>query len=334
VALPGDLEAERWGLSEEDFDALAGLVDGVYHCGARVNFTYPYAALKAGNVGSTREGLRLAGHIRTKPLHLVSSTAAISALGIQRTNGRDSDEPDGPVVWEDAEYPTCDGLFTGYGGTKWVAEQHVLEARRRGIPVNLYRPGTLAGDSRTGYGNPRDMIWNMMKSCLQIGAVPEDTQRATCLDVTPVNYVAAAIVHLSLQPERIGGTFHFPNPRPLSWDEVYDFARAYGYPVETVPFEEWDARLTAALSEGSDNALAPFAPLLAWGRAGARTASAPLPRDPRFDDQRTRAGLNGSGIACPPLDEDLLRTLFDWLVGTGFLPEPPEPPGPKTERLE
>lgn len=317
VALPGDLEKERWGLSEEGFDALAGLVDGVYHCGAWVNFTYPYAALKAANVGSTREALRLAGHVRTKPLHLVSSTAAVSALGVQTSNGDD------PVVWEDAEYPTYRGLFTGYGGTKWVAEQHVLEARRRGIPVNLYRPGTLAGDSRTGYGNPRDMIWNMMKGCLQIGAVPEDTQRSTWLDVTPVNYVAAAIVHLSLQPERLGGNFHFTNPRPLPWDDVYAFARAYGYPVRTVPFAEWDALLAQDLSEDSENALAPFAPLLAWGRAGAASSSnAPLPKDPRFDDTKTRAGLEGSGIACPPLDEHLLRTLFDWLVGTGFLPRP------------
>jgi hypothetical protein len=103
---------------------------------------------------------------------------------------------------------------------------------------------------------------------------------------------------------------------------VYEFARAYGYAVETVPFEEWDARLAAALSNGSDNALAPFAPLLAWGRAGASSSNTPLPRDPRFDDTRTRAGLEGSGIACPPLDDDLLRTLFDWLVGTGFLPRP------------
>jgi amino acid adenylation domain-containing protein/thioester reductase-like protein len=323
VAVPGDLEQERWGLSEEDFTRLAGLADAIYHCGAWVNFTYPYAALKAANVGSTREALRLAGHVRTKPLHLVSSTAAVSALGVTQTTGSTN-----PVVWEDEEYPTYRGLFTGYGSTKWVAEQHVLEARRRGIPVNIYRPGTLAGDSRTGFGNPRDMIWNMMKSCIQIGAVPEDPQRATSLDVTPVNYVAAAIVHLSLQPERIGGTFHFPNPRPLPWDEVYDFARAYGYTIQTVPFEEWDARLAAALGAGAgdaENALAPFAPLIAWGRAGARSASGPptqIPREPRFDDRRTRAGLEGSGIVCPPLGEDLLRTLFDWLVGTGFLPKP------------
>ncbi|HSG40738.1 MAG TPA: acyltransferase domain-containing protein, partial [Thermoanaerobaculia bacterium] len=77
VAVPGDLGDPRFGLSAEAFDALAARIDAVYHCGAWVNFTYPYKVLKPANVLGTVESLRLAGRIRTKPLHFVSSITAV-----------------------------------------------------------------------------------------------------------------------------------------------------------------------------------------------------------------------------------------------------------------
>ena len=36
------------------------------------------------------------------------------------------------------------------GQSKWVAERLLLEARRRGVPVNVVRPGYIVGSSLTG----------------------------------------------------------------------------------------------------------------------------------------------------------------------------------------
>ena len=303
VTVQGDLEQPRFGLSEDAFSELAERVDAIHHCGAWVNFTYPYKALKAANVTATEEALRLGGLRRAKPVHFISSIAAVSPLGAEG------------VVMEDEDYPTTEGLFAGYGPTKWVSERLVTQGRERGIPGNLYRPGVLAGDSRTGYGNTQDMVWNLIKGAIQLGAAPE---HGYTLDVAPVDYVAAAIVRLSLQPGCLNRTFHFPNPRPLPWREVYDFARSYGYPLRRVSFADWIAKLQAAIRRGADNALAPFAPLLTDESA----ANAEQPEELRWDDRNTRAGLEGSGIACPPLDAGLLTTWFDHFVRSGFLPPP------------
>jgi len=305
VAVPGDLEQPRWGLSEEAFSALGNCVDAVYHCGAWVNFTYPYKALKAANVTATEEALRLGSLRLTKPVHFISSIAAVSPLGV---------EGDEPVVLEDADYPTTEGLFAGYGPTKWVSERLAVQARERGIPANVYRPGVLAGDSRTGYGNTQDLVWNLIKGSIQLGAAPEYD---SALDVAPVDYVAAAIVRLSLQPERLNRTFHFPNPCPLPWPRVYDFAREYGYELRRLSAKDWETELKAAIRGGADNALAPFAPLLEGNDAAAEQ-----PRELRWDDRNTRAGLEGSGIACPELGPELLATWFDYFVRSGFLPPP------------
>jgi L-aminoadipate-semialdehyde dehydrogenase len=41
-------------------------------------------------------------------------------------------------------------LPTGYGQTKWVSEQLVMEAGRRGLRGAIVRPGYIVGDSVTG----------------------------------------------------------------------------------------------------------------------------------------------------------------------------------------
>jgi hypothetical protein len=44
--------------------------------------------------------------------------------------------------------------------------------------------------------------------------------------------------------------------------------------------------------------------------------------EPRYDMVNTRRGLEGSGIACPPVDEALLRVYLDAFVAMGWLPAP------------
>jgi thioester reductase-like protein len=303
LAIPGDLEKPLWGLSEEAFDDLADHMDAVYHCGAWVNFTYPYKALKAANVTATEDAIRLAGRKRTKPLHFISSIAAVSPAGM---------EGDG-LVYEDRAYPVTEGLFGGYGQTKWVGEGLVRLGRERGIPGNIYRPGVVSGDSENGAGNTSDLVWNIIRGSIQLGAAPEHPFH---MDVAPVDYIAAAVVHLSLQPDLLDRTFHFPNPAPLPWRRVFDFAESYGYPLRRLPLLDWQREVVAVAERDPGHALAPFASLFAVGE---ETAAAGEQPELRFDGTNTARGLEGSGIVCPPVDERLLRTYFDAFVRSGFL---------------
>ena len=54
------------GLTDDEFHGLAATTDAVYHCGALVNFLYPYSYLKDTNVLGTQEIIRLATN-RTAP---------------------------------------------------------------------------------------------------------------------------------------------------------------------------------------------------------------------------------------------------------------------------
>jgi phthiocerol/phenolphthiocerol synthesis type-I polyketide synthase E len=310
LALPGDLGQPSWGLSEAVFRDLAERVGAIYHSGAWVNFTYPYAALEPANVEGTRTALRLASLGRPKAIHFIS-TLAVFAPG--------SLSPEG-IGCEDSPLASPEGLASGYGQSKWVAEKLLAAARERGFEVAVYRPGPIGGDSRRGVGNPKDLIWAFLKGCLQLGAAPAID---SSFDVAPVDYVTGAVAALSSSPDNRGKSFHLFNPRPVPWREVFAFARSLGYPLRELPWAAWLQELRQAIRASSpasspENALAPFWPLLVAESAGQGSQSLV---EWRFDDRNTREALAGTPVACPPAG-DLLAVYFTFLIESGFLPPP------------
>jgi phthiocerol/phenolphthiocerol synthesis type-I polyketide synthase E len=319
LAIAGDLAEPRFGLSEEAFRDLAQRVDLIYHCGAWVNFNYPYKLLKPANVLGTVEALRLAALGRAKPLHFISSIAA--------TPEGDYGFREHPVVYENEDSDSIEGLFGGYGETKWVCERLIRIARSRGLPVTIYRPGVLSGHSQTGIGNTRDMVWSVIKSCIQMGVHPADEHR---LGVTPVDYVASAIVHLSLDARNADRLFQLPHPNLPTNQQVYKVVRSYGYPLEPIPYRDWLERVMEVARVDSGNALSPFVGVAENYDKLAEKATIEG-EDGRlkeivFDGTNTRNGLAGSGIVCPDLNEELIARYLDVFVRTGFYPPPPAEP--------
>jgi len=321
VPVAGDLGAPLLGLPADAFAALAASVEAVYHAGARVNFTYPYSELRAANVGGTVELLRLAALGGGRPIHFVSSLAVFAAGSFTAEH----------VGLEDSDLPATHGLFSGYPQTKWVAEKILGLARERGLRSAVFRPGVIGGDSRTGIGNPRDLIWAFVKACLQLGVAPEMEGR---FDPVPVDFVSRAIVELSLRGESLDRAFHFVNPRPVSWRELFAFAATLGYPLRTVSPEAWNRALEDAVrtgvGSGRDNALVSFWPLLGRGSRATPAAEEIVPAavserpDWRFDQRNTVAGLAGSAVVCPPVDGALLGVYFRHFLDSGFFPSPAE----------
>jgi amino acid adenylation domain-containing protein/thioester reductase-like protein len=304
VPVCGDLAQPLLGLSAREFAWLAEKIDSLYHCGAWVNFTYPYQILKASNVLGTQEVLRLAGQAGA-PVHFIS-TLGVFALKQYPAHTR---------LREQTPLQESYGLEDGYTQSKWVAEKMLELARSRGCTVSIYRPGTISGHSQTGIGNTTDLVWAILKGCIQLGSAPE---LEWPINLVPVDYVSQAIIHLSLQQERPAETFHFFHTQTLCWNRLVQQARSFGYSLHPLPFARWREEMLAELGRpAADNALQPFLPLLAkWRVDGA--AQAPV----MFDDQQTQAGLRGSAITRPDLDERLLETYLSYFVRSGFLPAP------------
>ena len=318
IPVLGDLSMPLLGLSEEEFGSLASKIDTIYHNGALVNFTYPYATLKAANVLGTQEVLRLASQIKLKPVHFISTIGVVgSTTGVIAS----VDGSEVKIIKEQDSLPRADELSSGYTQSKWVAEKLVTIARDRGFPITIYRPGRISGDSKTGVCNPDDHTFRTIRGCIQLKSVPD---RNSMVGVIPVDYTSQAIVHLSRQKESLGKVFHLVNSHPAHWSEIITWIHSFGYPLEPVPYDIWRAKLLDAAGRSQENALTPLVPIFTQ-QASTSVHPTESPKQisnlaaQHFDCQNTLTGLAGTSIACPPVDRQLFSTYFSYLIRSGFL---------------
>ena len=295
----GELSRPRFGLDARTYARLTDECDAAMHLAAHVNFIYPYRALKAANVDGTHEVVRFCFTGRAKPLHHVS-TAAIWPMGSTFRPFREDDDINHGVR-----------LNIGYDDSKWAAEQVVLEARERGLPVTIYRPGEVAGHSVTGRCALDHFMWAIVKGSIQMEAFSE---MKSPLDIAPIDYIAAAIAVLSADPRATGGTYHLNNPRPGDPDDIHAILREYGYSFAIQPFDEWVEKLLTS-EQLLENALYPFAAIL-------EEFEDENMQLPTCDTTHAQTALAGTGVVCPPVGASLMRKYLDYLVDVGYLNPP------------
>ncbi|MFG2877699.1 type I polyketide synthase [Streptomyces sp. NPDC048337] len=293
----GDLGEERLGLSEEEFDTLARMVDVVYHNGAKVHWLEPYTALRAANVTGTEEVLRLAARHRTVPVHYVSTVGVFDGVREEGVPLKVTD-PTGPA----------EALPSGYLQSKWVAEQLIGLARDRGLPVSVYRVDVISGDTENGACQTRDFVWLSLKGILQAGAVPVGVGGR--FHLLPVDYVSAAIIGLSGRGGTVGRTFHLFNQSSLSLEQSVGHLRSLGYELAEKDWSDWKGSVQA----DRDNALQPL--LHAFEMMTSDTDAF----YPPIDTSETERDLAESGIVCPPLTEGLFARYVRFFVEVGHFP--------------
>ena len=301
IPVLGDLSKPLLGLFSNEFNSLAERIDAIYHNGAWVHHSSDYYTLKAANVLGTQEILRLACQTKTKPLHFISTTSVFGSdreLTLIKETDNLGDRP-----------PNSNG----YVQSKWVAEKLVNVAASRGLPVSIYRPGRISGDSKTGVFNPNDLLYKLIIGCIQLGSIAEDNES---FDLAPVDYVSQAIVCLSKQPESLGKAFNLVNPHPLSSISIIKSIRSFGYSIQQITYEQWHAKL---MQIAKDNPEHPLYPLVAFFPVRELPEATSNSGAIAFDCQNTLQGLAGTSIACPPIDEKVLHTYFSYLIQSGIL---------------
>lgn len=302
--VPGNLARNRLGLSPEAFDDLASRVQVIVHAAATVNLVYPYAALRNANVGGTREILRLAAR-GGATVHHVSTNGVLPPS---------SDGWSEEAMLDIVAVP--DKLADGYGQTKWVAETLVYEAGRRGIPVRVYRPGTISGHSVTGSTNTYDLLNAIIVESLHLGFRPEVD--GWLAEMTPVDFVSKAIVALASHPDPDQRLYHVGDPKPVTANSVFDSLAALGYPTEKLPWDDWVALWTERRgARGGDD---PFTVDIL--RGGMPTVDT-LRCVTVLNDAATGPALAQCGLQRPKIDAALWETYTRHFYARGWLPRPP-----------
>lgn len=186
----GDLSQPELGLANPDCLEAVG---SVLHCAAQVDLVRDYASLFAANVQALSAIAALG-----RPLHYISTLSVLVAA-----------DPRPEQIAETDDLSAASQIHGGYAQSKWAAEAWL---RRQTLPIWIYRPGLITGDSQRGNSPERDWLRWLISGLLELGCLPDLSKSPLAVDITPVDYAARGIISLMQAP---AGTHHIANPQPL-----------------------------------------------------------------------------------------------------------------------
>jgi thioester reductase-like protein len=205
-----DLSRPQLGLDSRTWRKLASTTGVVVHNAAAVDYLADYGTLRPHNVEGTRELIRLSTDSCPKEFHHISSTVIFGWT------------PKGTLYESDCN-SAMEHLDFGYAQSKWVAEQIVFDAQRRGLFVRVYRPSFItASHSGVASGNdivirllafmikyrlavrahnqisflPADLVADHMASMLECREIPDSTLHMVADDYCSMVDVAQCITRL------------------------------------------------------------------------------------------------------------------------------------------
>lgn len=308
VLLEGDLCRPKLGLDACDRKWIAGHCDAVLHGAAAMKFRSDDEGEPARtNVEGVRHVLELCREAGIRKFHHVS-TAYVCGLR------------QGRVL--ETELDLGQQLGNVYEESKLEGEKLVRAADFFDV-LTVYRPASVVGDSRTGHTTS----YHGFYLPIQLGAamankVPTDEMgervfKELGLDgsegknFVPVDWVAAAIVHLVTHPEHHGKTYHLTSPDPVPVRLIQrvgqEALRTYyrGPRAETVTEAEMAAYMEL------------YQKYMSIYRSHWRN-------DPTFD--RTNSDRALTELPCPEMDRATLMRQAKFAIENGFSVRAEQPP--------
>lgn len=145
-------------------------------------------------------------------------------------SGRRCDNPKNLFTEADFhESMECPNVYveTKYEAEKRLASRHARRARCADFPSGLYY-GRFE-DGRFKKHITSDAQYLHLQGHIFMRTAPP-LYDDDYMDLTPVDYAAATIVHIAFQPDTPPGTYHVCNPQPILKSQIWDIIRDYGFP--------------------------------------------------------------------------------------------------------
>jgi NAD(P)-dependent dehydrogenase (short-subunit alcohol dehydrogenase family) len=279
-------------MSAADRDALAGIINHVFHLAAVYDMYMDDAAADRVNNEGTRNVVDfvngLGGNVT---LHHVSSIAIAG--------------PDFVGTFREDMFDEGQSVDHPYYRSKFQSEQIVREEAR--VPFRVYRPGIVVGDSQTGEMDKIDGPYYFFKAIQKLAQamprwLPLLGVEGGRIPVVPVDYIADAMDAIAHKPGLDGRAFFLVPTNAPTLGEVLqvlmqaahgpEFARRFELPAATDLLRRMKQKLGKAISQDAQRRISEIIglPVSALGQAFNQTV---------YDDRQARTALFGTGIHCP-----------------------------------
>ena len=206
----GDITQPNVSVSEEDLTAIREETTSVFHLAAAYDLAIDKDTAYRVNLEGTKNINELCRSMPNLRRYNYVSTCYVAG----RRNGR--------ILEDDLEH-SC-GFRNFYEETKYLAELEV-EKLKTELPVTIFRPSVVVGDSQTGETVKYDGIYYLIHylrkapGLLRFVNVGNTDVR---LNLVPVDFVVNGIAALSEDENAIGKTVALADPSPLTTAELFD----------------------------------------------------------------------------------------------------------------
>ncbi|WP_336638370.1 amino acid adenylation domain-containing protein [Lysinibacillus fusiformis] len=305
TVIQGDLGKKNLHLTSEAEQVLIEEIDAIIHCGADVRHFGATDHFNNVNVKGTRYLLELA---KGKPgihFHYVSTIGIPEELAAIRWG---PDEAKGDFNYDMQ-------LHSVYTQSKLEAENLVRNAVHDSIPISIYRVGNLSCHSETGkfQRNINDnAFYRMIKSMLYLGKTPSVQWH---VDFTPINYASQALVCLANQPAANGHVFHLCNPVSLTYLELIDMIKEFGYDLQVMTKQEYTNWL---LHDDHSIEVQEYLALAIAQLEGDGASDSPF----IFNCKKTIEFLANARIECAVPNTAFIHQMIEYGIETGYFPKP------------
>jgi long-chain acyl-CoA synthetase len=291
----GDLSLPFLGIDPAEYSFLVRAVTHIIHAAAELQLDGDLDELRRVNVEGTAQLLSLA--LQAHKDHGIERFAHVSTAYVAGCRT-------GEVFEEDLL--DSHGFSNAYEQTKFEGERLVRQAMTD-IPVSVYRPGMVVGDSLTGEIQSFNTVYVPLRLYLtgRLRLIPARPDMP--LNIVPVDYVAGAIARLVFDKRANGLTFHLTVEQRLlpKTKELLESARSW-----------------AADHLGNSLAPARFVPLHALaGSAIAGRLGVPACLLSYFSEERSYRRDNVERLlgSYVPDWHAILPRLLEYAVSKGFL---------------
>lgn len=206
----GDITKPDLGIEGEDLATIREEVTDVFHLAAVYDLAVAKDLAYTVNVRGT-ENVNV--FVRSLPdLRRYNFISTCYVAG-KRT---------GHILETDLEHDS--GFRNHYEQTKYLAELSV-EKLKSEIPVTIFRPSVVVGDSQTGETAKYDGIYYLihyLRKSPNLLRLLNVGNKKVRLNLVPVDFVVEAIAALSSDEAAVGKTIALADPDPLATSDIFD----------------------------------------------------------------------------------------------------------------
>jgi len=301
----GDITLRKLGLSDSLYARLAKEITHIIHSAATVQFHLPLECARLVNCEGTKNVMALAtcGQKNGK----LQRVAYISTAYV-------SGNREGRILEDQLN---CGQKFSNtYEQTKFESEKF-LQGLMDELPITIFRPSIIVGDSRTGKTTAFNALYVPLKLIYRGLVKILPGSRYTSMDVVPVDFVCDAINHIFLKTNQtMGKVYHLTagEKNATTAGGIVDLAVEYFgqragkdqiTQIKFLPLELYRWVMPLLQSNGNRvwQAMEIYEPYLCTERT--------------FDNTNTALALQGTNIT-PPQFKMYCQTILEYCIETDW----------------